>query len=60
MVEIKGLIFAGTPGFNYSIIFTTDGIDLTKVSNKQYMTSQKKSNLDMDLSISLRECEIGE
>ena len=60
MVEIKGLSFAGTPGFSYTIIFTTDGIDTTKVSNKALMTLINDVDLDLDIRINLRECEDGE
>lgn len=56
MVEIKGLNFAGTPGYAYTIIFTTDGIDTTKVSNKALMTLINDVDLDLDLRINLREC----
>ncbi|CDW87526.1 UNKNOWN [Stylonychia lemnae] len=61
MAVIQGISFAGTPGYTYSLSFSTDGIDLTKESNKNYMKNQgAKTNLDTELPIALRDCEIGE
>ena len=62
MVVINDLSFSGTPGYSYSLIFTTDGIDLTKQSNKDYMKSldSTKTELDTDVNIALRECAVGE
>lgn len=57
---VSGLIFAGTPGYTYSIIFTTNGIDLTKLSNIEYMNQLHSTSLDMDMTISLRDCLVGE
>lgn len=57
---MQDLSFAGTPGYNYSIIFTTDGIDKSKQSNKQYMTSINTTDITFDMLIDLRECAVGE
>lgn len=44
VVKVTGISFAATPGYTYSISFSTDGIDSTKKSNKDYMESH--STLD--------------
>jgi len=56
MAVVEDFSFAGTPGYSYSISFSTDGIDLTKLSNKQFMKNQGngKTNLDSDIAIFLR------
>jgi hypothetical protein len=33
VIEVKDLQFVGSPGFNYSVGFSTNGIDLDKKSN---------------------------
>lgn len=39
-MKVSGISFAATPGYNYSISFSTDGIDSTKKANKDYMATQ--------------------
>eukprot|EP00347_Sterkiella_histriomuscorum_P023840 403333206 len=60
--EIVNLQFTGTPGQNYKIQLFTDGIDMTKPSNKLYLQQlQTQSNdITFDLKMELRECQIGE
>ena len=59
-VYITGINFAATPGYNYSLILSTDGIDKTKKSNSDYLTTIGKSEIDFTMYIGLRECEVGE
>eukprot|EP00347_Sterkiella_histriomuscorum_P017660 403348489 len=60
--EIVNLQFTGTPGQNYKIQLFTDGIDMTKPSNKLYLQEMKAKTNDItfDLKMELRECQIGE
>ncbi|CDW74521.1 UNKNOWN [Stylonychia lemnae] len=60
IAQIQQISIVGNPGSSYKLIVTTDGIDLTKNSNKDKMNEKGTSNLDFDLKIELRECEIGE
>ncbi|CDW72107.1 UNKNOWN [Stylonychia lemnae] len=63
VVYIQNIQFTGTPGYQYSLTLTTDGIDLKKKSNKEYLSkSQNNSSSDIDfkVQVQLRECEIGE
>eukprot|EP00347_Sterkiella_histriomuscorum_P003642 403363507 len=60
VTAVEGVIFSATPGFNYSITIQTDGIDITKKTNIQYMQSIGRSDLDYQLNIILRECILGE
>ncbi|CDW82469.1 UNKNOWN [Stylonychia lemnae] len=57
---ISDIIIVGTPGTSYQLVFSSDGIDLSKDSNKKTMNYEGNSNLDFDIDIRLRECEIGE
>jgi hypothetical protein len=54
MVVVDKLTFAATPGYNYSVFFTSNGIDLTKKSNKDYMAVTGNTDLDYDLKIAVR------
>eukprot|EP00350_Pseudokeronopsis_sp_OXSARD2_P001466 CAMPEP_0170565830 /NCGR_PEP_ID=MMETSP0211-20121228/79436_1 /TAXON_ID=311385 /ORGANISM="Pseudokeronopsis sp., Strain OXSARD2" /LENGTH=131 /DNA_ID=CAMNT_0010886811 /DNA_START=1067 /DNA_END=1462 /DNA_ORIENTATION=- len=60
--SVGGISFTGSPGYNYKIIFETDGIDTQKVSNQEYIAS--KGDLETKTNfftfINLRECEVGE
>eukprot|EP00347_Sterkiella_histriomuscorum_P001563 403371552 len=60
--EIVNLQFTGTPGQKYKIQLFTDGIDMTKPSNKLYLQEMKTKTNDItfDLKMELRECQIGE
>ncbi|CDW90149.1 UNKNOWN [Stylonychia lemnae] len=58
---VTGLQFTGEPGYSYSIVFDTDGIDNSKPANKQQLyqsNNEEKSNFN--LNVELRECQIGE
>ncbi|CDW84065.1 UNKNOWN [Stylonychia lemnae] len=57
---ISDIVIVGTPGISYQLLFSSDGIDLSKKSNKEVMQLGGNSNLDLDLQINLRECLIGE
>ncbi|CDW75877.1 UNKNOWN [Stylonychia lemnae] len=57
---IQQISIVGNPGSSYKLLVTTDGIDLTKKSNKDKMNEKGTQNLDFDLKVELRECEIGE
>ena len=58
---ISNVSFSGTPGYSYQVVFSTDGIDLTKASNKQYATKNNMtSGINFDMNISLRDCDVGE
>eukprot|EP00347_Sterkiella_histriomuscorum_P010863 403374635 len=60
VTAVEGVIFSASPGFNYSITLQTDGIDITKKTNIQYMQSIGRLDLDYQLNINLRECILGE
>ncbi|CDW82324.1 UNKNOWN [Stylonychia lemnae] len=57
---IYQISISGNPGSAYKLVITTDGIDLSKKSNQDEMAEKGTLNLDSDLQIQLRECEIGE
>ncbi|CDW87730.1 UNKNOWN [Stylonychia lemnae] len=57
---IQDISIVGNPGSSYKFIITTDGIDLSKQSNQDRMQQSGNSDLDFNLKIELRECEIGE
>jgi len=54
--------FTGSPGYNYQITFETDGIDTSKPSNEEYLSSSSNDSVIADFKtyIELRECEVGE
>jgi hypothetical protein len=60
VVEVKDLQFVGSPGYSYSIMFSTNGIDMDKKSNEEYLSSEDKLDVDIRVNINLRECEMGE
>eukprot|EP00347_Sterkiella_histriomuscorum_P001991 403369895 len=60
VVSITGIQLTATPGYNFSLSFTTDGIDTSKKSNKDYLSEQKRSDFDFRLYVGLRECAVGE
>jgi len=41
-------------------MFATNGIDLDKKSNKEYIASQEKMDIDIKINLNLRECLLGE
>lgn len=51
VVKVTGISFAATPGYTYSISFSTDGIDTTKKSNKDYLTSIGTTTIDFSMKI---------
>ncbi|CDW77437.1 UNKNOWN [Stylonychia lemnae] len=57
---IQDVIIAGNPGSTYNIKFSTDGIDVNKISNKQAIKKLNQQDLDFNLSIDLRECFEGD
>ncbi|CDW82066.1 UNKNOWN [Stylonychia lemnae] len=63
VVQIQNIQFTGTPGYQYGLVLTTDGIDIKKKSNKEYLSNtlnQSQSDIDFKIEVQLRECEIGE
>lgn len=60
VTEIKDIILSATPGYNYSIVIQTDGIDLTKKINIKYMADNSLTNLDLSVLVGLRYCIVGE
>lgn len=60
VTAIKDITFTGTPGESYSIYLSSDGIDLTKKSNQQYVSSTESATNDFEIAVNLRECEVGE
>eukprot|EP00347_Sterkiella_histriomuscorum_P005934 403354704 len=60
LIVISNIIFDGSPGYNYALIFQSDAIDESKLSNQQYLKTLNKSSLDLQLEINLRECLNGE
>ncbi|CDW74850.1 UNKNOWN [Stylonychia lemnae] len=57
---IQNVFVTSNPGSKFYVSFSTDGIDLSKQSNKEYMKQSSKENLDFKLDIQLRECNVGE
>ncbi|CDW73082.1 UNKNOWN [Stylonychia lemnae] len=55
---ISGIIAVGAPGTSYKLVFSSDGIDLSKDSNK--IVFKQGGNLEFNIEINLRECEVGE
>ncbi|CDW71354.1 UNKNOWN [Stylonychia lemnae] len=62
MIIARDLIFTATPGYKFSISFSTDGIDMTKQSNIQYLKQigSNSKSLDTDIVIEVRGCSLGE
>ncbi|CDW87056.1 UNKNOWN [Stylonychia lemnae] len=61
VVQIQDIQFTGTPGQQYGLVFTTDGIDIKKKSNKDYLAKQATStDIDFKVDVKLRECKVGE
>ena len=60
MAIITGLNFAGTPGYDYRLLVKSSGIDLTKLSNRQYMNYNNISRISLNITIKLRTCITGE
>ena len=60
MVKVTGIAFAATPGYSYSLSFSTDGIDTSKKSNEDYIKNVLTTNSQFSIHISLRECLVGE
>jgi hypothetical protein len=52
--------FTGAPGSTFKINFDGDGIDETKVANKDYMNTTNVTSIDYSLYVNLRDCEVGE
>lgn len=44
----------GSPGYNYSIMFSTNGIDMDKKSNEDYLSSESKLDVDIRVNLNLR------
>ncbi|CDW74982.1 UNKNOWN [Stylonychia lemnae] len=57
---IQNMKFVGNPGSNYTLVFSTNGIDEKKFSNLQAMKLRNTSDLNLKLSINLQLCEIGD
>ncbi|CDW91246.1 UNKNOWN [Stylonychia lemnae] len=57
---LREIYITGNPGSSYKVIFSTDGIDLTKLSNKQLLEQKNSSELNFQLNLQLRECILGE
>eukprot|EP00347_Sterkiella_histriomuscorum_P008702 403344080 len=60
VVQVNQIQFTGTPGQEYGLVFTTDGIDVKKKSNNEYLDSLKQSDIDFKMDVQLRDCDIGE
>ena len=60
LFKLSNIEFTAQPGTTYNLYFTTTGIDSTKPSNSDYLTSLNKTEPTMDLQVGLRECAEGE
>eukprot|EP00347_Sterkiella_histriomuscorum_P007237 403349735 len=60
VVQIQDIQFTGTPGQKYGLLFQTDGIDITKKSNQQYLNNIAAQDIEFRVDVQLRDCEIGE
>lgn len=66
--NLSGIKFTASPGYSYSLSFTSEGIDNTKPANKEYIkqtqsssgSSNADTSIDFEALIQLRDCEIGE
>lgn len=67
--KVEGVTFTGAPGSTFKIDFSGDGIDETKPTNKQYKdsivnttgtTTTSSSGISYELTVVLRDCEVGE
>ena len=45
VVKVNKIQFATTPGFQYGLVFITDGIDIKKKSNKKYISALSSSDI---------------
>ena len=60
VVNYGDLTFTAEPGSNYSLTFTTTGIDATKPSNAAYLTANSQTSTAMAFAIQLRTWITGE
>ena len=60
MFIVNDLNFTSEPGTNHQLIFTTNGIDTSKPSNKVYKEQSGITEIDFTLHVELRKCKPGE
>eukprot|EP00347_Sterkiella_histriomuscorum_P024040 403332515 len=58
--KVNGILFTASPGYQYDVIFNTDGIDQNKPSNIKYLQDQASEKAIFNMTVALRECEVGE
>jgi len=54
------LVLTGTPNEDYSVSFTSDGIVEALPANAELLIALNKTQLDIDLELGLRGCNVGE
>jgi predicted outer membrane repeat protein len=60
MYKFSDLKFTAEPGRTFELSFSTNGIDSSTPSNAAYLLSKGTTSTDIEFSISLRECILGE
>ena len=60
LIKFENLVFTAHPGYNFSLEFTSTGIDESKPSNIDYLNDNNLANTSLQFSLGLRECVQGE
>lgn len=60
VISFEGMTFTAEPGIEYSLSFTTTGIDSTLPSNEAYLADNSLESTSMEFTIALRSCVEGE
>ena len=57
---VNDMRFTSDPNSEHRIVFTTNGIDSSKKSNKDYLNAQGGTSINFELNLFLRSCILGE
>lgn len=60
VVIVEDLVLTGTPNQEYSVSFSSDGIKTDLPANQEIMISTNSTNIDIDIELGLRGCQVGE
>lgn len=59
-MAIDNLQFSGAPGYNYSLLFLSSGINELLPSNQDFLEAVQAPQIDLNFTVGLRECIVGE
>lgn len=60
VVIVEDLVLTGTPNQEYSVSFSSDGIKADLPANKELLLSTNLTNIEIDIELGLRGCQVGE